>query len=324
MSVTLSQLQAFVEAERSGTFSAAADRLGMSQPGMSDLIRRLEAELECELFHRGRRKLVLTVAGEQLLPHAQLSVSAAADGRAAVRALNRLDGGQAAFGLLRNASFYMGSELAAQFRADYPNVRIRLIGQNSAATAAAIVNSEVEAGLITLPVDDDQLEVLPVLRDEVVYVSASSDRIERARTIEQLCETDLVLYDSHFAASDPARRQLNDRAQIAGLRIEPAVDVEDLPTALDLVADQVGDSIVCAAAVKTQVMPRGLAVGHLEPRMYDTLAFAKRRGQVLSAATVEMVRIAFESLIEHQQSDPASHVQVLASDRDVIRFIASR
>lgn len=141
MSMTLSQLQAFVEAERAGTFSAAAERLGMSQPGMSDLIRRLETELEAELFHRGRRTLVLTAAGEQLLRHAQLSVAAASDGRAAVRALNRLDGGQAAFGLLRNANYYLGAGLAARFRAEYPTVRIRLIGQNSAATAAAIVSS---------------------------------------------------------------------------------------------------------------------------------------------------------------------------------------
>lgn len=319
MSMTLSQLQAFVEAERAGTFSAAAERLGMSQPGMSDLIRRLETELEAELFHRGRRTLVLTAAGEQLLRHAQLSVAAASDGRAAVRALNRLDGGQAAFGLLRNANYYLGAGLAARFRAEYPTVRIRLIGQNSAATAAAIVSSEVEAGLITLPVDDEQLEILPVLHDEVVYVTAVDERVEDVVSIEELCAADLVLYDSHFATTDPARRQLNDRAQIAGLRLEAVVDVEDLPTALDLVADHVGDTIVCSAAIETQVRPRGLFTGHLEPRMFDTLAFAKRRGQVLSAATVEMVRIAYESLVEHQE-----HNKVMVNDRDVIGFLSSR
>ncbi|WP_343871556.1 LysR family transcriptional regulator, partial [Agromyces bracchium] len=56
------QLQAFLAAATCGTFTAAAEELGMSQPAISDLIRRLEGELGAKLFVRGSRTLNLTSA----------------------------------------------------------------------------------------------------------------------------------------------------------------------------------------------------------------------------------------------------------------------
>ena len=64
--MTLTQLLAFVAAAQHGTFTRAAQELKMSQPAVSDLIRRLEDELGTTLFHRTTRSLTLTHAGEQL------------------------------------------------------------------------------------------------------------------------------------------------------------------------------------------------------------------------------------------------------------------
>ena len=87
---TLNQLEAFVAAVATGTFTSAAADLKMSQPAISDLIRRLEAELDAKLFQRGARKLVLTAEGEELLPFARQSVLASQMGASAVRAVQSL------------------------------------------------------------------------------------------------------------------------------------------------------------------------------------------------------------------------------------------
>src|SRR5699024_10953118 len=108
----------------------------------------------------------------------------------------------------------------------------------------AVSAGVLEAGLVALPIDDSSLEVLPVAQDEIVYISSDRERAENPPSTAQILSGPLVLYDAHFSTTDPLRRQLNERAQALGLRIEPTVDVEHLSTALSLVAAGLGDSLV--------------------------------------------------------------------------------
>lgn len=144
--MTLNQLRAFVEAHRLGSFTAAADALAVAQASVSELVRRLEEELDAQLFVRGSRRLALTAAGQELLPYAEQAVHAADGGVHAVRSLGSLGGGTATFGMPRNADYYLLSSLVQTFHMRYPAVRVRLVGQNSAETAAAIQAGEIEIG----------------------------------------------------------------------------------------------------------------------------------------------------------------------------------
>jgi len=319
--MTLSQLKAFITVVAMGTFTAASDKIGMSQPAISDLVKRLELELGTKLFQRSGRRVILTAAGEQLLPYAQQSVLAAEEGVRAIRSSIALDGGTATFGLLANARFYMTAALARRFRERHPNVRIRLMGQNSAQTALDVASGILEAGLVTLPIDDTDLEVFPLVRDEVVYISADSERTRRPPSIDDVCAVPLVLCDAYYGGRDPARRQLEERAQLVGKRIDPVIEVEFLDSALSLVEAGFGDTFAARAAIAPELEPRGLFHISFEEPMYDTLAFVKRRNQVLSPATREMARLAYESLLEHQAS-PTSTVEVLPTMRDGVRFFA--
>ncbi|OCB14554.1 hypothetical protein A5717_10480 [Mycolicibacterium porcinum] len=302
MTITLGQLEAFVHAVQLKSFTAAADALKMSQPAISDLIRRLESEVGTTLFQRGGRALVVTEAGYELFPYAERSVSSAREGAAAIRALLSLDGGTATFGLLRNADYYLRTDLVRRFRELYPNVRVRLVGQNSVESAAAVATGAVEAALVTLPIDDLGLDVMPIARDEVVYVTADAARAAVPATVEDLCSRPIVLYDAHYAHNDPARRQLNDRAQLIGRRVAPVIEVEYLPTALSLVAEGFGDTIACRAAIDSEIAPRSLHVVSFSEPLYDTLALIKRDGKVLSPATKELARLAYDALHRHQAS----------------------
>ena len=93
--MTLNQLRAFLAAVSTGSFTAAAAQLQMSQASVSELVRRMEDECGLPLFTRGSRRLVLTTAGTELLPFAEQSVLAADRGRQALRSLRSLGGGVA-------------------------------------------------------------------------------------------------------------------------------------------------------------------------------------------------------------------------------------
>jgi DNA-binding transcriptional LysR family regulator len=295
---TLNQLRAFVEAERLGSFTAAADILQVAQASISELVRRLEDELEAQLFVRGSRRLSLTAAGQELLPYAQKSLHAADTGTQAVHSLGSLEGGTATFGVPRNADYYMLSNLVQTFHSRYPAVRVRLVGQNSAETAASIAAGEIEAGLVVLPIDDDELSVRPLMRDEVFYISADPARTAEPMTITRFAAAKLVLYDVHYGWNDPTRRQLVERAQLAGVRIEPQIEIEHVEAALKLVAAKVGDTIASRAVIASATFPKGLHTAPFAEPLYDTIALAQHRGRPLSNATREFARLAEDTIRE--------------------------
>jgi DNA-binding transcriptional LysR family regulator len=296
--MTLNQLRAFVAAERLGSFTAAASHLEIAQASVSELIRRLEEELDAVLFVRGSRRLSLTAAGTELLPYARESVAAADEGTRAVASLGSLGGGTATFGILRNADYYLLGNLVQTFHRRYPAVRVRLVGQNSAETAAAISAGEIEAGLIVLPVDDEDLIITPLMQDEVLYVSAERERCAEPVTIEQFAGRRLVLYDAHFGWKDPTRRQLADRAQLAGVRIEPLIELEHVEAALKLVAAGIGDTVVSSAVLGSPTFPPELHTVSFARPLFDTIAFARKRDRPLSRATREFARLAEDAISE--------------------------
>ncbi|WP_432541466.1 LysR family transcriptional regulator [Kineococcus sp. SYSU DK002] len=302
--MTLNQLRAFLTAARTGSFAAAAVELGVAPASASELVRRLEEEHGIALFHRGPRRLVLTGAGEQLRPFAEQSVAAADAGAEAVRSVRDLGGGVATFGLLRNADHYLLSGLVEDFHARHPRVRVRLVGLNSVEVAAAVAAGDVEAGIVVLPVDDAGLTVTPLLRDEVLYVSADPGRLTRPVTVADLAAVPLVLYDAHHGWRDPTRRQVADRARLEGFRLEPLIEVEHVEAALGLVARGIGDTFVSRAVARGAGFPAQLGtVGFAEP-LHDVLALVQREGIALSPATRELARLARQRLLAQGADGP--------------------
>ncbi|MFJ6752869.1 MULTISPECIES: LysR substrate-binding domain-containing protein [unclassified Streptomyces] len=296
--MTLNQLRALVEAERLGSFTAAAKAMDIAQASASELVRRLEAELDTELFLRGSRTLTLTSAGRELLPYAQEALQAADGGARAVKSLGSLGGGTATFGVLRNADYYLLANLVQMFHARYPAVRVRLVGQNSAETALAVAAGQIEAGLVVLPIDDDGLAVTPLMRDEVHYVSASAERTRTPVSIEEFSRAPLVLYDAHYGWKDPTRRQIAERAQLAGVRVDPLIELEHVEAALKLAAAGAGDTIASRAVIASPSFPAGLHTAPFDEPLYDTIALVRRRGYPLSRATRELARLAEDTIRE--------------------------
>ena len=294
---SLNQLRAFLASARTGTFTAAASELAMAQASVSELVRRLEDEHGLPLFTRGGRRLVLTSAGSELLPFAEHAVGAVGNGEQALRAMRALGGGVATFGLLRNADYYLLSDLVQRFHERYPQVRARLVGQNSVEVAAAVAAGEIEAGLVVLPIDDSGLRVTPLMRDEVLYVSRDPERVAAPVTTADLARARLILYDAHYGWKDPTRRQLAERAQLEGVKLEALIEVEHVESALSLVARGVGDTFVCRAVTRSPVFPATLGTVPFADPLHDTVALVERESGVLSPATAEIARLAREMLL---------------------------
>ena len=287
--MSLQQIRCFCAAVELGSFSAAADALNVSQPAVAEQIRKLEQLLGVELFVRVARGVLVTEAGRAFAEHATASLQALEDGAGSVGEFGSLRSGAVAVGTFGAPSPWRVDEVVASFLSRYPEVTVRLVGRNSSVIAERVRRGDLEAGLVLLPIDDDRLDVRPLVRDEVLYVSADPRRTARPATIEQLASAPLVFYDAESAERDPIRRQLADRAQARGVRLRPRAEVELVDLALRLVARGVGDTYLPSAYTHASFYPPGLSTAPFSPALYDTFALISRRGARLSRGVRELL-----------------------------------
>lgn len=284
----VSQLRAFVTAVDSGSFSAAARALGFSQPTVSQQIKTLESDCQLQLFVRSGTGLELTPAGESILPWARQAVASFDGAEQAARDVRGIQGGAVAFGVMTNVDHYSLTEIAAHFHRDHPGVRLRLVGLNSYDVAQSVRRGILEAGVAVLPIPGEDLEVLPIARDEVLWISLDPQRVRRPMSVDRAVERPLILYDAHFGDLDPTRHQFAQRAQAAGVAIEPVIEVESVHSALRLAALGLGDTFAAQAVTESSPLDPKLYAGSFSPPMYDVLALVRRRGLPLSPAAEKL------------------------------------
>ena len=287
--LSLQQIRCFCAALELGSFTAAAEALRVTQPAVAEQIRKLEQALGADLFVRVGRGVTATDAGRAFAEHAARSLRAVEDAAGSVGELTELRSGTIALGMFGGPSAWRLDELAAAFLRRHPEVSLRLIGSNSSVIADRVRRGDLEAAIVLLPIDDDKLDVRPIVRDEILYVSADPERTRTPATIERLAATPLVFYDAESADNDPIRRQLAERAQALGLRLQPKVEVELKDIALRLVAAGIGDTYLSSAFTRAPYYPAGLRTVSFSPALYDTFAIITRPGARLSAGVRELL-----------------------------------
>lgn len=292
--MTLQQLLYFRTSASLGSFNAAARALHCTQPAVSDQVRRLERELGVSLFARAGRGLTLTGAGRTFLAQAERVAEAADDALASVGRRRAAREGLVTLGTFRNAPYYGIAALAGAYCERYPGVRLRMRGQNSFDVARAVQDGELEAGLVVLPVDDSLLDVRSLFRDEVLYVTAGRPLDAGPVQIEEVARSPLILYDLTYGFNDPTRRQLAARAQEAGEVIEPAIEVEHVETALQLVAAGHGATIAARSVLEHAGAPAGVGGVSFADPFHDFFALVTRRGVRVSPRTTELI-----ALVDH-------------------------
>ena len=302
--MTLQQLIYFRVAAAAGSFNAAARNLHCTQPAVSEQVRRLEQELGVSLFARAGNGLTLTTAGRTFLSHAERVLDSADEALASVGRRSERQRRLITIGTFRNAPYYDIADLSARFCAQHPDGVLRMRGQNSFDVARAVQLGELEVGLVVLPVDDSQLDVRGLFHDEVLYVSADPEVTRRPVTIADVATAPLILYDSSYGFDDPTRRQLARRAQEAGFLLDARLEVEHVETALQLVTQGLGATIVARAVLSGSMLPESVrAVGFSDP-FYDFFALVTRRGVRLSPGVTEFV-----GLIEEWASGVGARLQ---------------
>jgi DNA-binding transcriptional LysR family regulator len=163
-------------------------------------------------------------------------------------------------------------------------------------------SGEIECGLVILPVAVEGLEIEPLFKDEVFFVSTTRSGEAGDVSIEEMSQANLILYDAHTGWKDPTRKQILDRAKLAGVVIDPAIEVEHVETAISLVSSGAGDSFVSRSVIDTPSFPLNVRTFRFDPPLYDTIALARRTGSIISPATKKFAELAASKLLKYQKA----------------------
>ncbi|QHC28036.1 MULTISPECIES: LysR family transcriptional regulator [unclassified Streptomyces] len=240
----LRHLQHFVAVAEDQHFTRAAERLMVSQSGLSASIRALERELRAPLFVRTTRRVTLTEAGRALLAEAERILAQVRAAHEAVAAVQGVLRGTLALGTEQCVAGVHVARLLAAFRGAHPDVEIRLRQAGSGALA-----EEVAAGRLDLAfayrtrADGDQLRSVSLTSEPMTVLCHPRHRLAAAGAL--LGTADLageVFVDFH---PDWGPRRATDAAfAAAGVRRTVALEVNDVHTLLDLVDENLGVAVV--------------------------------------------------------------------------------
>ncbi|GAA3999255.1 LysR substrate-binding domain-containing protein [Streptomyces sp. NBC_01352] len=240
----LRHLQHFVAVAEDQHFTRAAERLLVSQSGLSASIRALERELQTPLFVRTTRRVTLTEAGRALLGEAERILAQVRSAHEAVAAVQGVLRGTLALGTEQCIAGVHVARLLAAFRRLHPDVEIRLRQAGAGALAEEVAAGRLDlAFAVRTHADSDQLRSVPLTSEPMTVLCHPSHRLATAGaavTPEELGGE--IFVDFH---PDWGPRRITDAAfAAAGVRRTVALEVNDVHSLLDLVDENLGIAVV--------------------------------------------------------------------------------
>jgi DNA-binding transcriptional LysR family regulator len=243
--VELRQLRYFVAVAEERHFGRAAEKLHISQPPLSQQIRRLEREIGAPLLHRTTRRVDLTAGGEVLLARAREILSAIDDATEETRRAANGEVGRLAIGFTGSATYSTLPALAGALREALPRVVLDLRGEMlTPAQVAGLLDGSLDLGVLRPPVREPELELEILRREPLIAVLPETHRLATAAVVplEQLRDEPFVTYPSHF------RSVLHDAVELTcgahGFRPRVALEASETATLVSFVAAGIGVSLV--------------------------------------------------------------------------------
>ena len=293
-SVNPDHLRALTEVVAQGSFTRAAKRLNLAQPTISLQIRELETRLGVRLVDRLGKRAFATAAGRELIEHAQ-RIQQETDRLLAAMRRHR-DGwlGRVRIGSSTTALIYHLPPVLQRLRREHPNIELVATTGTTTGVVERLLRNEIDLGIVSLPISERQLEVIPLKAEPLVAIFAARTRKLPARITPQfLLQHPLLL---EFARAH-VRALIIDWLSVGGTEPRPAMELDNLEAVKRMVASGLGVSIVPAAAIADSHDKSSLAARPLKPALARTLALVQRHDKSGNAA-LEHVRAALLTLAD--------------------------
>lgn len=242
-------------------FGRAAAASFVSQPTLSTQLKKLEDELGVTLIERAPRRVMLTPVGLDIAERARHIVAEVEQLKESARRTLDPEAGTVRLGLFPTLAPYLLPHVVPRIRARFPQLELLLVEEKTEVVLRMLREGRLDAGVLALPLHDDQLHVEPLFEEPFLLAVPKSHRWanrDRLRVDEIVSESLLLLEDGHCL-----RDQALDVCHLSGAVEKTGFRATSLETLRQMVAANVGVTLLPALAVRPPV-PSNEAIHLLE------------------------------------------------------------
>jgi len=285
----LFQLETFLAVAEERSFSRAATRLHRTQPAVSQIVAKLEAELGEVLLERSSRDGTLTDAGEVLREYATKMLNLRAESMGALAELRELHRGRLNLAANEYTCLVL-LPLLDEFRRQNPRIKVTVQRALASRIADDVLVHSVEMGVLGFPPDDAQIRSVVVYRDELDFV------VNPKNPLAQLGEVSIrQLGTQNFIAhniSSPQRQKVIDTFKRHKTPLRMGVELPSLEAIKRFVEMGNGVALVPGLTVRTELASGALVrVRVKELQLERKLRLVYRRQAALSHVAVAFLKV---------------------------------
>jgi DNA-binding transcriptional LysR family regulator len=280
----LRQLEYLIAVAEEANFTRAAERVHISQSGVSAQVRQLEQELGATLIDRSARAARLTEAGTAALPHARAALAAVSALRQAVDEVSGLVTGRLVIGMVTACTITGLFDALAAFHGAHPGVAVTLVEDNSAALLGRVRSGTADLALVglagSLPGD---LETLPIVSEGLAVAVPPGHPLLAGRNGVRLAE--LAGYQLiGLPQGTGVRAALDEACAMQGVRLAVTLEASAPAAVADLAARGLGVAVLSQTMAAAQAgRLRSLPVEGAGPAAHLALAWRPAPGPALRA-----------------------------------------
>jgi DNA-binding transcriptional LysR family regulator len=242
------ELEYYVTVAELQNFTAAAERLHISQPAISKAIHKLEEELGFNLIDRTQKRMLLTDEGTVFLNMAKDILARVTNALDTMREYKELTRGTFHIAVPPLLGAYVFPNLFAAFKKKYPSLEMFVVEDGSSTAVDLVKREEVHVGLVILPPDLTELTSHHITSQEIVVCLPTEHRLstEPFLTFEQLKNEPVILYNEGFVLRSII---LNEFAKY-NIKPNVVISTNQFQTMKALVSKGVGISFLPANSIR--------------------------------------------------------------------------
>ncbi|MCR5781230.1 MAG: LysR family transcriptional regulator [Clostridia bacterium] len=176
--MNVKHMEYFIVLSEEMNFSYAAERLGVSQPTLTQMVQKLEKELNTPLFEKKNKRITLTAAGRVFFKACRKITTEYAETLSALEDLRCGVTGKIRFGIAPSRAPYILPPLLERFNAEFPGVFVGLEELLTAETEERLLSDDLDLGLTSGSGKMEMLEYTPVFRERIL-IAATDELLER-------------------------------------------------------------------------------------------------------------------------------------------------
>lgn len=267
---TLAQLRTFATVAECKHFGTAAKRLEISQPSLSQALAALEHGLGMQLIERSTRRVIVTRAGEQLLPYAEATLEAAEAFTARAQGASGMLDNKLVLGIIPTVAPYILPDLLQEVRVRFPRLELQIVEDQTQHLYSKLRDGHIDCALVALPLDSAGFTATQ-LYTESLHLALPADHKFAGHndlSLRDLRDLDLFLLDDGHCLRD----QVIDLCRKAD--IDPASSprtsgtrAASLTTVMQLVANGDGATLIPESALEVEASRPGISIASFAPEV---------------------------------------------------------